>query len=93
MAKKTLSAKQTLQAAVNKAIANGAEIVTAVEQAKIVKRWTPTWPSRKVAYFDFSPWGGGYVRATGNGPGAIHLGNGLMANIQTGRVYSDARFA
>lgn len=61
--------------------------------ARTVRRWTPTWPSRKATYFDFSPWGGGYCCATGNGPGAIVLAPGICANIQTGAVYRDARFA
>jgi hypothetical protein len=56
--------------------------------AKIVQRQTPTFPSRKASYFDFSPWGGGYMRAGGHGPGAIALPSGHLADIQTGRVYS-----
>lgn len=60
--------------------------------APIVKRWTPTWPSRKVSYFDFSAFGGGYLRAANNGPGAIVLASGVCANIQTGEVYGDSRF-
>ncbi len=64
-----------------------------VGAAKIVRRRTPTFPSRVASYFDFTPWGGGYLRATNNGPGAIVLPSGLCADIQTGRVYRDARFA
>lgn len=61
--------------------------------AKIVRRWTPTFPSRKVSYFNFTPWGGGYLRASNNGPGAIVLKDDVLADIQTGRVYRDARFS
>ncbi len=62
--------------------------------APIVRRRTATWPSRVVAYFDFSQWGGGFARATGNGPGAVCINHrqGIMADIQTGRVYCDSRF-
>lgn len=60
--------------------------------AKLVRRRTATFPSRIALYFDFSPWGGGYLRATNNGPGAIILANEICADIQSGRVYHDARF-
>lgn len=67
---------------------------TTIGRAPVVRRWTPTWPSRKARYFDFSQWGGGYLRADNNGPGAIVLDRscGILADIQTGRVYTDDRF-
>ena len=64
---------------------------TQIGQAGTVRRWTPTWPSRKATYFDFSPWGGGYLRLTG-APGAVVLAPGVLADIRTGQVYRDARF-
>lgn len=66
--------------------------MTTIGIAKIVKRHTPTWPSRIVPYFDFTPWGAGYLRATNNGPGAIVLKGDILADIQTGRAYRDSRF-
>lgn len=60
--------------------------------AKCIKRRTPTFPSRTAWYFDFSPWGGGYLQC-GNGPGGIILrDDGTCADIRTGEVYHDARF-
>lgn len=59
--------------------------------AKRVRRRPPTWPSRMATYFDFTPWGGGYLRADRNGPGAIVLKPGIHGDIQTGRVYRDVR--
>lgn len=59
--------------------------------APIVRRRTPTWPSRVASYFDLTQWGGGYVR-TGQGPGAVVLGGSVLADIRTGRVYTDHRF-
>ena len=63
-----------------------------VQYAMLVRRRTATFPSRVALYFDFTPWGGGYLRATNNGPGAIVLADGLCADTRTGRVYHDARF-
>jgi hypothetical protein len=60
-------------------------------QAKIVRRRTPTWPSRMASYWDFTPWGGGFMR-TGQGPGAVVLQGDVLADMRTGRVYRDARF-
>lgn len=60
--------------------------------AKIVRRRTPTFPARTAVYFDFTPFGGGYLRATNNGPGAVVLKPGVCADIRTGRVYTDSRF-
>lgn len=60
--------------------------------ARTVKRRTSTFPSRLALYFDFTPWRGGYVRAFNNGPGAVVLAPGICADLQTGRVYKDARF-
>lgn len=66
-----------------------------IGMAPIVCRRTATFPSRVVPYFDFTQWGGGFSRATGNGPGAVCINHkdGIMANIQSGRVYRDSRFA
>ncbi len=61
--------------------------------AKCVNRQAPTFPPRRKLYFDFSPWGGGFLQATGNGPGAVVLSSGVCGDIQTGRVYSDSRFS
>jgi hypothetical protein len=60
--------------------------------AKIIQRRTPTFPTRWASYFDFSPWGGGYMRTANQGPGAVVLSPGTCADIQTGRVYLDSRF-
>jgi hypothetical protein len=61
--------------------------------AKIVKRHAATFPSRLARYFDFTPWGGGYAKVDNVGSGAIVLRDGVCADIQTGRVYKDSRFA
>jgi len=62
-------------------------------RARIVKRRTPTFPSRISPYYDCTPWGGGFIRATNNGPGAVVLNNkGEVLNLQTGEVYTDDRF-
>lgn len=55
------------------------------EFAPIVRRRTPTFPSRMVSYFDFTKWGGGYMRI-GQGPGAVRLPGGLLANMQSGAI-------
>lgn len=59
--------------------------------APIVRR--RTFSSRMAHYFDFTQWGGGFMR-TGNGPGAVILNHssGIVADVQTGRVYIDIRF-
>lgn len=59
--------------------------------AKVVRRRTATFPSRMASYFDFTPWGGGYMRLT-SAPGAVVLKAGICADIRSGRVYTDARF-
>lgn len=61
--------------------------------APIVRRRTGTFPSRMMHYFDFTQWGGGLMRM-GRGPGAVILNHssGVVADIQTGRVYVDNRF-
>lgn len=53
--------------------------------ARIVRRRTPTWPTRWASYFDFTPWRGGYSRCT-SAPGAVVLPSGHVANIRSGRV-------
>lgn len=60
--------------------------------ARIVKRRTPTWPSRVAPYYDFTPLGGGFFCALNRDTGAIVMSDGICANMQTGEVYSDARF-
>ena len=65
---------------------------TQAEYARIIRRWTPTWPSRKAAYFDLTPWGGGYLRASGNPPGACRIKDDLLCDLRTGQVYRDSRF-
>ena len=61
--------------------------------ARIVRRRTPTFPSRMASYFDFTPWGGGFLRAENRGPGAIVLSGSILADIRTGEVYRDGRFS
>ena len=62
--------------------------------APIVRRRTSTFPSRVAGYFDFTQWGGGFSRVANQGPGAVCINHaeGIMADIQTGRVYRDSRF-
>ena len=62
--------------------------------APIVQRRTSTWPSRMASFFDCSQWGGGLTRLN-DAPGAIVLNRatGMMLNIRTGEIYTDARFA
>lgn len=64
-----------------------------VSLAPIVRRRTPTWPTRWANYFDCTQWGGGYMRI-GSGPGAAVLNSttGATMNIQNGTVYIDERF-
>lgn len=62
-----------------------------VGQARVVRRRTPTLPSRLASYWDFTPWKGGYVRL-GSGPGGVRLGEGLVGDLLTGRVVRDPRF-
>lgn len=62
--------------------------------ARIVARRGHRFPFRKEAYLDFTPFNGGFVTYTG-APGAIvlNLVTGVCADLLTGRVYLDARFA
>lgn len=62
-------------------------------QAKIVRRRTPTFPSKTADYYDFTPWGSGYVRVSPNNPSAIVLNEeGMFADLRTGVVAYDKRF-
>lgn len=61
--------------------------------AKIVRRRTPTFPSRTADYYDFTPWGGGYVLVMDYPPGGIVLNSeGMLAELKSGIVYYDPRF-
>lgn len=63
-----------------------------VGQARIVRRRTPTFPTRWASYFDATPFGGGYLRVQ-SAPGAVVLRADVCINIRTGHVYRDRRFA
>lgn len=68
--------------------------VETLSHARIVNRRTSTFPSRVAPWFDWTPWGGGFTRASNVGPGAFVIDSqrGIMGDMQTGRVYSDSRF-
>lgn len=55
------------------------------ELAPIVRRRTPTFPTRWANYFDLTKWGGGYIKC-GSGPGAIDLPNGMRCELRSGTV-------
>jgi hypothetical protein len=56
-----------------------------IGRAKLVKGWTPTWPSRKVYYWDCSEFGFGRVRVPG-GPGGAMLDDTRMLDLQSGAI-------
>lgn len=62
-----------------------------IGHAAVTRRRTPTWPARWAAYFDCTPWGGGYVRIQG-ARGAVVLSPGVLLDLRTGEVYQDERF-
>lgn len=60
--------------------------------APMVRRRTPTFPSKGASYFDCTRWGAGYMRV-GGGPGAAILDDkGHCLDLRTGEVYVDKRF-
>jgi hypothetical protein len=60
--------------------------------AKVVRRRTPTFPSRYAFYWDCTPWNGGFVRRHVM-PGAVVLNTlGDMLDLHTGEIYQDERF-
>lgn len=63
-----------------------------IGQARIVRRRTPSFPTRWASYFDATPWGGGYMRVQ-SAPGAAVLRENVCMDIRTGRIYRDGRFA
>lgn len=67
----------------------------AIGHAPIVRRRTSTFPSRMALYWDLTPWGAGFMRASNAGQGAciINHREGIMFNMQTGHVYRDSRLA
>lgn len=66
-------------------------MTTELGRAPIVQRNTPTFPTRRAAYFDCTAWGGGFIRITG-GPGAVVLSGDVLLNLSNGHVYRDPRF-
>ena len=66
---------------------------TAKDHAPVVRRRTPSFPTRFASYFDCTKWGSGFFRVANQGPGAAVLNKaGHLLNLQTGEVYLDERF-
>lgn len=63
-----------------------------IGQAHIVRRRTPTFPTRWASYFDATPFGGGYTRVQA-APGAVVLRADVCMDIRTGHVYRDRRLS
>lgn len=63
-----------------------------IGQAQLVKR-RRGFPARVGWFWDCTPWGDGFIRKS-DAPGAVVINrkDGTMVDIQTGRVYIDARF-
>lgn len=54
--------------------------------APMVRRRTPTWPTKWAGYFDCTQWGSGYIRRS-QSPGAVRLQGDTLLDIRTGEVY------